>query len=368
MSGSSTFVKLKYSDTFEEVKTVTLHGTLSHGDSGSWVIEQSSGKLCGHIIAGDISTGLAYVIPARVVFEQIERRYDCRLELPDSGYLLPEDMTERISQLQVSVPTMEGGLEETERYAQSRLVRPTSYRDPTTHQSQNFYGPPEIIPAAASLGSSMTSATSFYPQSSSQPSAGYLPSQVYSPRGSYSQSSAGIADYHQAQAYPLQSNYMEPSVNYQQSQVYPPQSSYGQPSAGYQKQTQGYTSSNYYVGGAAPITDPGIPAAYVSVDQTPIVEANAEYGYPQERRTMYPSPVHSGVASPTAESAGSQYSTQPIDPYYDRAGPYDDRITQDSSSYAQVPAPAYDPLASSSLSQRRGERDRDRDRDRTRRR
>jgi hypothetical protein len=29
MSGSSTFLKLKYSDTFEEVKTVTLRGTLS---------------------------------------------------------------------------------------------------------------------------------------------------------------------------------------------------------------------------------------------------------------------------------------------------------------------------------------------------
>ena len=28
MSGSSTFLKLKYSDTFEEVKTVTLRGTL----------------------------------------------------------------------------------------------------------------------------------------------------------------------------------------------------------------------------------------------------------------------------------------------------------------------------------------------------
>lgn len=32
MSGSSTFVKLKYSDTFEEVKTVTLHGTLCKQD------------------------------------------------------------------------------------------------------------------------------------------------------------------------------------------------------------------------------------------------------------------------------------------------------------------------------------------------
>jgi len=94
-----------------------LESIAAHGDSGSWVIEQNSGKLCGHIIAGDISTGLAYIIPARVVFEQIERRYDCRLNLPKSDYLLPEDMTERMSPLQVSTPTMEGGSEETERYA-----------------------------------------------------------------------------------------------------------------------------------------------------------------------------------------------------------------------------------------------------------
>lgn len=33
MSGSSTFLKLKYSDTFEEVKTVTLRGTLSKSNS-----------------------------------------------------------------------------------------------------------------------------------------------------------------------------------------------------------------------------------------------------------------------------------------------------------------------------------------------
>jgi hypothetical protein len=48
------------------------------------------------------------------------------------------------------------------------------------------------------------------------------------------------------------------------------------------------------------------------------VEANVEYGYPQDSNLMYPSPVQSGFAGPLAESAGSQYSTQPMDRYYDR--------------------------------------------------
>jgi hypothetical protein len=187
----------------------------------------------------------------------------------------------------------------------------------------------------------MTSATSFYPQSSSQPSAGYPPTQVYSPHGSYSQPLLARERDTQSQVYPPQSSYNQPSAvylpsqdyssrgysqpaaavaRYQQSQVYPSQSSFSQPLAGYHQQTQGYTSSNDDVPRAAPVTDPRISAAYDTVASPaplPIVEANVEYGYPQERRTMYPSPVHSGVAGPTAESASSQYLTQPKDPLYD---------------------------------------------------
>jgi hypothetical protein len=100
-----------------------LESIAAHGDSGSWIIEKDSGKLCGHIVAGDPSTGLAYIIPARAVFEQIEHRYECRLELPKRDYLLPEDMSERMSQLQVSPSNMEGVPEETERNAQPRSVR-----------------------------------------------------------------------------------------------------------------------------------------------------------------------------------------------------------------------------------------------------
>jgi hypothetical protein len=57
------------------------------------------------------------------VFQEIERRYDCLLVMPKRDYLLPEDMTERMSQLQVSTSTMEGVPEETERNAQPRSVR-----------------------------------------------------------------------------------------------------------------------------------------------------------------------------------------------------------------------------------------------------
>lgn len=106
-----------------------MESIAAHGDSGSWIIEKDSGKLCGHIVAGDPSTGLAYIIPARVVFEEIERRYDCRLEIMTIDSLLPplpEDMSERMSQLQVSPSTIEGVPKETERNAQPSSVRPST--------------------------------------------------------------------------------------------------------------------------------------------------------------------------------------------------------------------------------------------------
>jgi hypothetical protein len=131
----------------------------------------------------------------------------------------------------------------------------------------------------------MTSATSFYPQSSSQP-AGYQPTQVSSPRGSSSQPSAGYL--------PLQD--------------YSPRG-YSQASAGYQQQTQEYTSSNYRVPRAASVADTGVSAAGVPVSQPPIVEQTGGY-------VLFP-PWASGGTDPTAKSAGSQYSTQPKDPYYD---------------------------------------------------
>jgi len=139
----------------------------------------------------------------------------------------------------------------------------------------------------------MTPATSVYSQSSSQPSAGYRPTQVNSPRGSSSQPSAG---------------YLPP-------QDYSPRG-YSQPLAGIARHQR--PSFAKFVPGAAPAADPGISAAGVPVAQHPIVEPTGGYGYPQDSKTMYPQPGKSGVAGSTAESAGSQYSTHLTDPYNDR--------------------------------------------------
>ncbi|KAN0089172.1 hypothetical protein V8E51_019432 [Hyaloscypha variabilis] len=87
MSDHSTFIKMKYANSFVEVRTVTFDGSITYGDSGSWIVETESGKLSGHIVAGDLSTGLGYVSPAKAAFQEIERQLHCRVELPESGSL-----------------------------------------------------------------------------------------------------------------------------------------------------------------------------------------------------------------------------------------------------------------------------------------
>jgi hypothetical protein len=53
-----------------------------YGDSGAWIVEEVSEDLCGHLVAGDPATGLAFVIPAKTSFDHIEEVLDCRIQLP----------------------------------------------------------------------------------------------------------------------------------------------------------------------------------------------------------------------------------------------------------------------------------------------
>jgi hypothetical protein len=71
----------------------------AYGDSGSWIVEKDSGRLCGHIVAGDVSTGLAYIIPAKPVLEQIKRQLGCRIELSEPGNIQSERSKNRTLQL-----------------------------------------------------------------------------------------------------------------------------------------------------------------------------------------------------------------------------------------------------------------------------
>ena len=55
------------------------------GDSGSWVVDATTGNVYGHIVAGDPNTEIAYVVPARDVFQQIKLRYDAEPHFPSAA-------------------------------------------------------------------------------------------------------------------------------------------------------------------------------------------------------------------------------------------------------------------------------------------
>ncbi|RDW91018.1 hypothetical protein BP5796_02183 [Coleophoma crateriformis] len=82
LSGTPTFMKLPSSNTIQEVWTVKLNGILAIGDCGSWVIDIESGDLLGHIAYGSPITGVAYIIPAYKIFEDIKERKGEELALP----------------------------------------------------------------------------------------------------------------------------------------------------------------------------------------------------------------------------------------------------------------------------------------------
>ncbi|KAF8859609.1 hypothetical protein BDZ45DRAFT_353474 [Acephala macrosclerotiorum] len=72
LSPSMTMMKLPHSRKFHEVWIVRLDGPLAQGDSGSWVIDGTTGDLYGHIVAGVPEAGLAYILPAYKTFQEIE--------------------------------------------------------------------------------------------------------------------------------------------------------------------------------------------------------------------------------------------------------------------------------------------------------
>lgn len=55
------------------------------GDSGAWVFEASSGRVCGHVLAYSERSRTAYIAPMQVLLEDISRTLGaCTVELPGS--------------------------------------------------------------------------------------------------------------------------------------------------------------------------------------------------------------------------------------------------------------------------------------------
>lgn len=56
---------------------------LELGDSGAWVVDEDTGDLYGHIVAGRPGGYHAYIIPAQKTFTDLEARLHCEVSLPE---------------------------------------------------------------------------------------------------------------------------------------------------------------------------------------------------------------------------------------------------------------------------------------------
>ena len=66
------------------------------GDSGSWVVDADSGRLYGQIVGGRPDSSVAYVLPARTIFTDIETRGNCEVAIfsgCDGSVLLSHNCT-----------------------------------------------------------------------------------------------------------------------------------------------------------------------------------------------------------------------------------------------------------------------------------
>ncbi|KAI9657350.1 MAG: hypothetical protein M1821_003030 [Bathelium mastoideum] len=65
------------------------------GDSGAWVVETNSGKVCGHVLAYSKAKGVAYICPMDILFDDIKRTLGAdRIGLPSANEPELVDMAE----------------------------------------------------------------------------------------------------------------------------------------------------------------------------------------------------------------------------------------------------------------------------------
>ena len=57
------------------------------GDSGAWVIDNASGKVCGHVLAYSSKTNVAYIAPMEVLLDDMSQKLGKRVTLPVSSRL-----------------------------------------------------------------------------------------------------------------------------------------------------------------------------------------------------------------------------------------------------------------------------------------
>ena len=73
MSRTPTYMQPAHSTSQQELWTVSLQGELEKGDCGAWVIDAKTGLIYGHLIAGSLGSGSAYVVPLWQIFDDIQQ-------------------------------------------------------------------------------------------------------------------------------------------------------------------------------------------------------------------------------------------------------------------------------------------------------
>ena len=75
MSGTPSFMQRPQVSTQQELWTIYIDGVLSNGDCGSCVFDAVTGVAYGHIVAGSLGFGSAYIIPLHRVLDDLGTRF-----------------------------------------------------------------------------------------------------------------------------------------------------------------------------------------------------------------------------------------------------------------------------------------------------
>ncbi|XHG03929.1 hypothetical protein AWENTII_007214 [Aspergillus wentii] len=84
------WIRLPQATKSQKIYLLRLNSHINSGDSGSWVVDESSGELYGHIVAGDAGTDTAYIISAIDVFEDIGVKCNQSVTFPAKSVLSPK--------------------------------------------------------------------------------------------------------------------------------------------------------------------------------------------------------------------------------------------------------------------------------------
>ncbi|KAJ2982923.1 hypothetical protein NQ176_g1057 [Zarea fungicola] len=74
ITATPSYTRLPGHDSLQQVYPILLDKRLSNGDCGAAVVGKDNCHLYGHIVAGGSGTGIAYIVPASEVFEDLKTR------------------------------------------------------------------------------------------------------------------------------------------------------------------------------------------------------------------------------------------------------------------------------------------------------